>query len=111
MIQAHISQEKQGRLLVRITGHAGAADQGEDVVCAGASALLLTLLGGAEKELDAAVIGQLEPGLCDVELVVSESRRQGLRLLADVFRYGFRRLMETYPERVNLIEGGTSHGA
>lgn len=111
MIHAHLSAEERGRLQVQILGHAGFAAPGEDVVCAAVSALTFTLLGGAEQVLEATVSGCLEPGVCDVEVVVDENRGGELRLLAEVFRYGLRRLVETYPNRVKLIKGRENHGA
>ena len=40
----HINLEKNGRLVTfRAQGHAGAAQKGEDLVCAAVSALVLTL--------------------------------------------------------------------
>ena len=111
MIHVHFPPAAEEAMHVRVTGHAGTEAKGRDVVCSAVSTLLLTCLGGAEEVLAAEVTGQFEEGFCDVVLRVPKARKDHLRIVGEIFRHGFRKLAVTYPERVNLIEGGMHHGA
>lgn len=52
MIEAVLYQNKEGELIgFKVEGHAGYADKGEDIVCAGVSALVLTTIQSLDRFL------------------------------------------------------------
>ena len=87
-----------GRALT-VSGHAGYAEKGKDIVCAGVSAITQTLLGYLES--------------CDIEMESSE-RNGYTRVVAKEFRQsvitafemafiGMKLLEKKYPEHVRVI--------
>lgn len=115
MVVVEFPQSDGNRLRLRVTGHAGHGTRGNDPVCGAVSALLLTFLGGMETEVGADITGTAGDGECDVVLEVPVGRREAASMVAGVFRYGFRRLSETYPDAVivknGLSERGCNNGA
>lgn len=87
-----------------VTGHASESGKGTDVVCAGVSSLVLTYLGGIESRLNAQIHGNISSGSCDVTMEVPPERSGTFNEVYHIFRFGFQRLAETYPETVRLIE-------
>ena len=87
------------------TGHAGSGPFGEDLVCAGASALFFTLIGYLDR-LDE----EFEPELLEygdrinITLDPPKYRMQDARLLLGAFAGGFEMLGEKYPENVKFIK-------
>jgi len=100
MIEIHFPTPEGGRQRIKITGHSGEDRKGNDVVCAAVSSLLLTMVGGLEIEAQAVICGSLKDGFCDVEIEVPNDRKVNFYSILKVFRYGFKRLSETYPEYV-----------
>ncbi|MFZ2956010.1 MAG: ribosomal-processing cysteine protease Prp [Candidatus Ozemobacteraceae bacterium] len=103
MVEISFPEPEGAILRLKVTGHAGAGSRGSDPVCAVVSGLLQTFLGGAEKEMDALVHGELSDGVCDVTVQTPRSKAEAFRTVVKVFRYGFSRLAATYPERVHLV--------
>lgn len=98
------------RLRLRVSGHAGQGGRGNDPVCGAVSALILTFLGGMESEVGAQITGESGDGFCDVSLDVPIGRREIASVVSQIFRYGFRRLVETYPDVVVLKNGISERG-
>lgn len=86
------------RFHIRVEGHAGSAPKGEDLVCAGVSALGFTLLLAAgESDYNAEVETDADSGMIDVRCkpsglwgrdhctVMMETIAGGLELLADQY--------------------------
>lgn len=85
---------------LKITGHAGYAKKGEDVVCAGISTLYFTLGNYLEKNCD--------------HFSCIENRNGNAELLAygkeavaalDVILTGFEMMQAEYPENIQVAEG------
>ncbi len=52
MIEAVLFEDKDGELIgFKVRGHAGYADKGEDIVCAGVSALVMTAIQSLDRFL------------------------------------------------------------
>lgn len=102
MILIDFPEPVSGQALLKVTGHSGKAEKGFDVVCAGVSALVQTFAGGVEKCFSAEVAGVFEPGNCDLTVKVSEKRQNELKTLYEVFKFGFRKIEQSYPEHVKL---------
>lgn len=94
MIEVSISCDE-----IKISGHAGYAEIGKDIVCAGVSVLVYTL----EKALQV---------LCENEIESSESAEETIiclknisekgKVLVDAFFIGIIGIIELYPEYVKL---------
>lgn len=89
--------ESQDTFRLTMSGHAEYAEAGKDIVCAGASTLLFTLINHLE------LIG--EAYNCDYSKGYAEVAawgRQG-RDAFDVIMTGFRMLSTKYPDRVQVF--------
>ncbi|MFZ5949215.1 MAG: ribosomal-processing cysteine protease Prp [Candidatus Rifleibacteriota bacterium] len=88
------------RLVVK--GHSGSAPKGQDIVCAAVSALVQTMAGGIQDSLKADVNGQLENGDASLKIKVDPQHAEALKLVCKVFRFGFQKICESYPEHVKM---------
>jgi uncharacterized protein YsxB (DUF464 family) len=102
MIQIDFPEAKDGRVTLRVSGHSGQNQRGNDIVCAAVSALVQTFAGGVESSLQARIFGKIDSGNCDLEVQVTEAQGQELQLLSNVFRFGFLKISQSYPEHVKL---------
>jgi uncharacterized protein len=102
MVVIDLPSAGKGARRLRVSGHAGMGDKGSDPVCGAVSALVLTYLGGLETTTGTIVRGTVGDGECDVELEVPGGRDEVVEAVTDVFRYGFRRLAETYPRQIQI---------
>jgi hypothetical protein len=91
---------------VGITGHAGYAEPGRDIICAGVSALFFAL---AEATNRAEGILRLVTEKGKSALSYRPSRAAARRL--SVFRAGVEMLEESYPDFVRVIEQGRKNPA
>lgn len=84
---------------ITVTGHAGYAPNGQDIVCAAVSTLAYTLIYSIEA-LAADKIGYLiRDG--DIEINYKNLSEKG-KLLVDSFFIGIANLIEQYPDNVRL---------
>lgn len=91
-----ISVRKDG---ITIAGHAGYAPAGKDIVCAGVSALVQTLIVGMEALTGDSVHYGMSPG----KAVISYGNlSEAGRLLVDSFFLGTCRIADEYPEHVRI---------
>jgi len=96
---------RSGRLLgFRITGHAGSAPHGEDIVCAGISALAQTAANALETVAGLDPIIHTGDGFLDLRLPKGLSRRQ--RRAADIIlrtvEQGLRDIALAYAQHVKI---------
>lgn len=103
MIEVTINQSAG---YIGIRGHAGYADKGQDIVCAGMSALLFAF---AEAMNRAGGLYSLHTAEGRSDLHYRPSRAAGRRL--QVFEAGVDMLELQYPENVRVIEGEKKHNA
>ena len=89
-------------------GHAGYAPKGQDIVCAGVSALCMALLARLEALRDEGILRQVRTHVSDGE-VCAEAFTDGDTLNALLVRHtfetvlaGFQTLEETYPDCVRV---------
>lgn len=102
MIIIDFRETKERIFRLKIEGHSKSAIKGEDIVCAGVSALAQTLVSGCEAELNAEVSGKLESGLCDIKISANKENFEKLQAVCSVFKFGFRKLAEAYPKHIKL---------
>ena len=84
---------------IHVTGHAGAAPHGKDIVCAGVSSLVCSLLANLIAEGIEPIDASVEPG--DVEIRCRPTRKA--KRLFRYFRIGITRFAEDYSEFVLIV--------
>ncbi len=99
---------KNGSLILRVSGHAASAPKGEDLVCAGASTLAMTLAANvnlmrAQGKLERAPKVMLHDGYVLVRAKPKEEYRGEMLMLFSFIQVGMYQLKHNYPEYFNLI--------
>ena len=92
-----------GKWHLRIEGHAGSAPKGEDLVCAGVSALGFALLLAAG-DYDADVVTDAETGVMDVRCRPGPIECPMVETMLDTIAGGLELLAGQYPEFVSYEE-------
>lgn len=90
-------KEEDGKVVITADGHSGYAPAGEDIVCAGVSALMFAATSAAT-ELEDAEIGELRNGYMKVILPVNVRTQ----LLINSLRESFEMLELKYEKFVTL---------
>ncbi|MBC9783888.1 ribosomal-processing cysteine protease Prp [Heliobacterium chlorum] len=107
MVKVKVYVDDNGRILgFEATGHAGAAPHGQDVVCAGVSALTLTAVNGLEHflgdqalEVDAPGPGNLRCMLMD-PLMTDDARTA--QIILETMVLGLEKTAENYPRYLKM---------
>lgn len=86
---------------IRVRGHAGCAPQGQDVVCAGVTALTQTLVESLEALTGNEIKYDMSPGRVDIEIKDPDEDAQ---LLMDSFLVGVYMIADEFPEYVRVEE-------
>lgn len=114
MIKAQFSTDKEsGSIILRVTGHAGAAEKGQDIICASASMLAYTV---AQSMMFMFEQGDLrkKPTIKIKEgdsLVVARPKKDSYAEALHTFfvaQVGFHLLSHNYPQYVTLVSFGDS---
>lgn len=95
MIQIYMDGSK-----IIVKGHAGFAPPGQDIVCAGISALTQTLVQALDVLAPGEAAFYIEPGKAAIQF---QTHSEKSRLLARSFFIGVEMIAQTYPENVSLI--------
>lgn len=85
---------------ITITGHAGYAPRGQDIVCAGVSVLVETLAASLEELTKDKFIYEAQPGQAVLEYGILSA---GGALLVESFFVGAGAIARTYPDCVEVI--------
>lgn len=86
---------------ITITGHAGYAPQGEDIVCAAISALAQIFIASVEELTDDKIEYEINPGNTVIKLwTLSEKAKT----LMESFLLGAKMAAESYPANVKVIK-------
>lgn len=92
MIEVRIRPER-----IEISGHAGYAEYGKDIVCAGVTALTQTLIQSIENLTDDKIEYRISPGKVEVEY---RNLSEKSKTLVDSFFIGICLIAEEFPEHV-----------
>ena len=84
---------------ITMSGHAGYAEPGQDIVCAGVSALVQTLIQSLEELTADKIQYSMQPGTVDIKFGNLSEQAQ---LLVDSFFVGLRLIADEYPENVAI---------
>ena len=91
-----VSVRKDG---IEISGHAGYAEAGKDIVCAGVTALVQTLIKSIEGLTQDKIQYVVSPGKADIHC--GDLSEEG-KLLVDSFFIGICMIADEYPEHVRI---------
>lgn len=94
MIEVRIRPER-----IEISGHAGYAEPGKDIVCAGVTALTQTLIQSIENLTDDKIEYRISPGKVEVEY---RNLSEAGKTLVDSFFIGICLIAEEFPEHVKV---------
>ena len=86
---------------IRVKGHAGYAEMGKDIVCAGVSVLVQTLIQSLEDLTDTKFEYEMAAGVADIKFEHLSSRA---RLLVSAFFIGVELIATEYPHHVRLTK-------
>ena len=85
---------------ITVSGHAGYAEPGKDIICAGATALTETLVKSLEDLTEDKIEYDISPGRADIKY--KDLSERGL-LLVDSFFLGFCLIAADFPDHVKII--------
>ena len=91
---------RRDKYKIKITGHAGYAPIGQDIVCAGISALVQTLIESIETLTSGQIKYVSQPGLVEIK---HGDLSADTKLLIDSFFVGVGLIAETYPDNVRIV--------
>lgn len=94
MIEVRIRPER-----IEISGHAGYAEPGKDIVCAAVTALTQTLIQSIENLTDDEIEYRISPGKVEVEY---GNLSEKSKTLVDSFFVGICLIAEEFPEYVKV---------
>lgn len=85
---------------IAVSGHAGYAEPGKDIVCAGVTALVLTLARSLEDLTDDKIEYEISPGKAYIHY--GNLSEAGM-LLVDSFFLGICLIADDFPEHIKLL--------
>lgn len=86
---------------IKITGHAGYAEPGKDIVCAGVSTLVQTLIVSLDMLTPGALEStEIKPGYTEIKC---SNLSEHAKMLVDSFFIGVESVANEYPEHVKII--------
>jgi len=112
MIRVQIVKSGIGIEGFQISGHAGYAPSGQDIVCAAASFLATTVVNSLELQLGVAGTVQSEDGYLSYRLPggLSQEQQHTAQIILQTLVTGFQNLQEAYPKYISIqnlrIKGG-----
>lgn len=95
MIEVRIRPER-----IEISGHAGYAEYGKDIVCAGVTSLTQTLIQSIENLTDDEIEYRISPGKVEVEY---RNLSEKSKTLVDSFFVGIRLIADEFPNYVAIM--------
>lgn len=89
-----------------VQGHAGFADRGQDIVCAGVSALVQSAVLGLKKFLARPCMIEIEDGYlqCALPTALSERERLEATAILETMLLGIKEIAGNYPQYVRLVQ-------
>lgn len=85
---------------ITIEGHAGYAEAGKDIVCAGVTALTENLIDSIESLTEDTIQYEISPGRVDIYYM---NLAECAKLLVDSFFLGISGIAQDFPEYVKII--------
>lgn len=85
---------------ITVTGHAGYALPGQDIICAGVSTLVQVLIKSIEDLTNDKIEYGISPGRVDIKF---RNLSEKSKTLADSFFIGICMIADEYPENVHIV--------
>lgn len=85
---------------IKMRGHANYAPIGQDIVCAGVSVLIQTLIQSVETLTADEIEYSMQPGTVDIKFRCLSDLT---KVLIDAFFIGVKGIAESYPDNVRII--------
>lgn len=85
---------------ITVYGHAGYAEAGKDIVCAGVTALVQGLISSMESLTSDQIQYDITPGRADIHF---KNLSEAGRLLVDSFFLGICLIADDFPEHIKLL--------
>ena len=95
MIEVNVRQDG-----ITISGHAGFAESGKDIVCAGVSALTQTLVKAAGDLTEDKIEYEISPGRADIHY---RDLSEAGKLMVDSFFIGIIMIADEFPDHVRIV--------
>lgn len=95
MIEVSIREDE-----IKISGHANYAEYGHDIVCAGATALVQTLIRSIQDLTEDKIEYDIKPGLVDIK---HGDLSEKSRTLVDSFFVGMNLIADEFPENIRIM--------
>ena len=92
-----VSVRKDG---IMVSGHAGYAEAGKDMLCAGVTALVQTLLSSIEALTEDKIEYDISPGRDDIKY---GNLSEKARTLVDSFFIGICKIVDEFPDYVRIV--------
>lgn len=92
-----VSVRKDG---ITVTGHANYASTGQDIVCAGVTALTQTLVKSIEDLSEDKIKYDISPGRADIDY---GNLSEKAKILVDSFFIGICMIADEYPDYVRIV--------
>lgn len=103
MVKFTIQTSEEMIIGYQVTGHAGYEDKGQDIVCAGVSAIAQTAALGLVNHLDDAQWEQKSGKLvCQVGRIQTETQKVAAQAILRSMQLGIEALREAYPDFVKV---------
>ena len=104
MINVNIEYRDGSIAAFTVEGHAGYAQSGSDIYCAGVSAIAQTTLLGLLNQMEQKPRYIIEKGylLCELPDQLSSSDRERARVILNTMETGLKAMQEAYGEYLNI---------
>lgn len=104
MIKITVKKENSHISEISVVGHAGYAEHGQDIVCAGVSAVLNTVLVGLTEVLKLDISYYATDGDAKIELPsnLTEQQQHDASILTNATLCSFKQIAEEYKQFVKL---------
>ena len=86
---------------ITVSGHAGYATRGYDIVCASISALFQTFVASVEELTDDKIECEIEPGNAVTKIWTMSEKT---KTLIESFFLGVKMIAESYPDNVKVVD-------
>lgn len=95
MIEVSVRENK-----ISVSGHANYATEGQDIVCAGATALVQTLIKSIEDLTEDEIEYDISPGRADIKY---GNLSEKSKALIDSFFVGICMIADKFPENIRIV--------
>ncbi|MGE5676141.1 MAG: ribosomal-processing cysteine protease Prp [Mycobacterium leprae] len=109
MIKVQVRRNPDGVIAgLQVTGHAGFADPGQDIVCAGVSSLVVTALIGLKQVAKHPHEGSATMGrmYCKLQPGGSPETAAKAQVILETTLLGLQDIAKDYPQFIRVTEGG-----